>query len=856
MNNRILTRRAAALFLSAAVAFPMVQPSIAAIAAESETNYDVQIADVAITAGFYRTTATMSIKENPLTGSDRDKVNVRGAVRIGDKTYYTGYKRYYSGVILSFDFSYPEQIEGTFVSYWIEDNAGHKGKEQSAQVTKYPLDVKEVSAYSNKTRIFTGSFPIRKENEYVPNVRAVVKTPSGTYYSAYKRYDDNINSIGYAPLYNFTVNYDTAIADGETITYYFEDKDGNTTEEATAVVGPVRLPQAQTEFSSIKATVKAEDVPITDYEHIKLGVNIGGTTYYSSDSYSRYNTYTVEYPVQSQGTPLTWWFEDEDGIRTAVQNATTGADSVKIDKTAFYSNQAEITTSSFPFMKDDDYSSDSQKVRAAVKINGQVYYSEYLQKRYYSGCNFVVDYPEQPENTDITYWIEGDQYGKSQETQAKITYFENPKMTVSINTSSAKVFTENFPMEDTGQNVRLVVKAGDQKYYSDYLDSSDYNTDYSYYDDDDDEDYDYDDRTQYVFSVAYPEQSLGTKVQYWFEGEKYGRTPSTEGPVEYSYNLVIPDARVTASQKTLTIDADSFPVTGADSDKIKVRLVAVIGDETYQSDYMDNTVTVFKVSYPEQKWGTEVKYYFEDDQGYQTGDDNTVEIKNKKPGISFSGSNNSDAVKLTGSTAAKSTVIIKYKGKTKKVKSNASGKFSVKTGRLKAGTKIKISVTTPEKFTNSRTFKIKQAKGSVSLPKYTLRYTKKVSFTAKKVKKGDYLTLKVGKRSYRYKFRADAKTKKGTIRIKAPSTGSRITATLYDKFGGKKASCKDRVYYDNGVRVGMTSKQVRATTLGSPDKINSYSYGDDQWCYDTDGDGIYDFFVYVDGGKVTAWQDL
>jgi hypothetical protein len=53
---------------------------------------------------------------------------------------------------------------------------------------------------------------------------------------------------------------------------------------------------------------------------------------------------------------------------------------------------------------------------------------------------------------------------------------------------------------------------------------------------------------------------------------------------------------------------------------------------------------------------------------------------------------------------------------------------------------------------------------------------------------------------------------------------------------------------------GMTEADLRAA-LGPPDRVNRSSEGPDQWIFDPINT-TYDWYVYVEDGKVTSWQQI
>ena len=118
--------------------------------------------------------------------------------------------------------------------------------------------------------------------------------------------------------------------------------------------------------------------------------------------------------------------------------------------------------------------------------------------------------------------------------------------------------------------------------------------------------------------------------------------------------------------------------------------------------------------------------------------------------------------------------------------------------------------------------------------------------------KGDVLKLKIGKKKYAKKVN---KGSKAVIKIKRPKTWQKVSVSLYDASGAKVGkTCKERVYYSNGVKRGMTKKQVRRSYgYGKPDFTSTLDGGYKAWFY-WDGDGSTYCVVFDKRGKVGSFD--
>ena len=137
---------------------------------------------------------------------------------------------------------------------------------------------------------------------------------------------------------------------------------------------------------------------------------------------------------------------------------------------------------------------------------------------------------------------------------------------------------------------------------------------------------------------------------------------------------------------------------------------------------------------------------------------------------------------------------------------------------------------------------------------WIFKNTKNVKIKAKHVKKGDVIKLKIGKKTYTKKVTKDALETTVKIKIKKPGFyGKKYKLTLTRK-GKDVAKESEYVYLSDTVYVGYSKKKVKwLVDWNDPDKKN-YSAYSEQWCYDWDGDGLHDAYLYFRNGKVSNWQ--
>ena len=120
--------------------------------------------------------------------------------------------------------------------------------------------------------------------------------------------------------------------------------------------------------------------------------------------------------------------------------------------------------------------------------------------------------------------------------------------------------------------------------------------------------------------------------------------------------------------------------------------------------------------------------------------------------------------------------------------------------------------------------------------------------------KGDVLSIIIGNKVYSAKVKNDSKKYKFTFKIKKAKAGTKMTINLNNMYKQNLENWKWKVFTSDVVRIGMTKKQVKLLAYWSePTKKNVSAYSE-QWCYDDDGDGWTDTYLYFWHGKVSNWQ--
>jgi hypothetical protein len=366
-----------------------------------------------------------------------------------------------------------------------------------------------------------------------------------------------------------------------------------------------------------------------------------------------------------------------------------------------------------------------------------------------------------------------------------------------------------------------------------------------------------------TFSISYPAQTDGTELTFLFmddhgcsieKGETvdvteydvtfHARTGSASGYIyayDYSFDYDI--------QKQVSITSAYVEINGKRY-TCQVRKASVSEIPWGEDDDYEEDVAVcyyFSGTYPMQKLGTVVTLHYTDSN--QTTGSKQVTLKNIPPKIKLDKVNTS-TTKISGTTTAKAKVVLQVGKKKYTCKANAKGKFSKKIKRQKKGTKISVSVSTAEGYTNTCQTKVTQAKGTLFIRSYVYRTSETVSMRLTNAKKGDKVKVVVGSNTYVRKITSNKKTQNINVKIKKAAAGTSVKAVLYDNFGSKKDSEKSMVYYGDEIYVGMSAKDALVTTWGSPVQKNDYGIFL-QWIFESGNRTLY---VYIQNGKVTSMQ--
>ena len=200
--------------------------------------------------------------------------------------------------------------------------------------------------------------------------------------------------------------------------------------------------------------------------------------------------------------------------------------------------------------------------------------------------------------------------------------------------------------------------------------------------------------------------------------------------------------------------------------------------------------------------------------------------------------------------------------------------FKIKIPRYKIGTKIQIFASAyfplesyseyakemgwnhPQNVSDKATIKIKNIDSELRWFNYSWvkAKTRKIKVTWDNIQKTDVIKIKIGKKVYSKKVKNNKTVQ--YVNIKLSKAGTKLTIWIENKFKQRRSDkYTDVVYSNTGLKVGMTKAQARLVAgWRYPDDKNYYTY-DEQWCYDDDGDGIHDSYLYFNNkGRLTGWS--
>lgn len=560
----------------------------------------------------------------------------------------------------------------------------------------------------------------------------------------------------------------------------------------------------------------------------RICVDVNGTEYrseYGAGDLNKRNCSIVTYPaIPNEVKEVSVWLESSTGSsteRTKYELQECDLSECKIDCVA-YPKKSVGTVSA------DQLGQIPASV--SVAIDGQEYSAEIAQDG-----SFVLEYPYRKQ-LDVVKFLFRDAHGCSIQKDKEV--ISNLYL---LKVQDQKVLLDYMVAEGVPEGAKVYVSIGGQEYTSEVSTKGNGG----------------------IVTVRYPRQKPGTQITAWLQddattavsGEK---TILTTLDKEYYYNYVAETNRIVGdihlgdsengrlennvTSVYVVIDGKSYPCSFS-------KLPApVYDDEEEEEDHdgdKEEVIFRFTGSYPMQKIGKTIQLHIEDADGYEVTED--IKLQNFKPSIRidtlYSGDN-----KISGKTWPDCAVAIKYGKKTYKTKSSKYGKFSARVKPQPKGTKIKVSIVSPQGYTNTKSSRTKPSDSTAAISSTVYRTSSSVTVTVRKPREGDKVIVKAAGKTYTKKINTNGSKKKIVIKLKKkPAAGSNVSVVLKDRFGKKKYADKAAVYCGNDIVLGMSAKDVVNTTWGPPVRRNNWGTGSLQWVFESDYTRIY---AYIRGGKV------
>lgn len=552
----------------------------------------------------------------------------------------------------------------------------------------------------------------------------------------------------------------------------------------------------------------------------RIGVKVDGQIYYSeygagaNDTGSYKERLIVSYP-DTESKEVTVWYESKYGSKS--KEETLSVEDCKLSDCIYsisayqYRAKGKVTANTLG------------QIPSQVKttIDGKNYIADVST----SGA-FTIEYPAQENYKDITFEFYDKHNCSCKDTVSVYDTLAEREPDI----SKGNVLPTITSMQEEMEDIRLVAEINGEKYYGEYGQKF----------------------------VEYPYQAPGTKINLWLEDSNLCISTTVTAEVFGGAYKIEQNART--GKISGTVHTGGYISYKAD---IKEMYVLIKGkkyectlekqnktNDNYDEYEDKDLYYYFSAKYPKQKIGTEIEICLIDSN--QITYSKRAKLKNIPPKLKID-KIDSSSTKVSGTTAAKSKVIIKVGSKKYKCTAGNNGKFSKKIKAQNKGTKISVSVTTPEGYTNTKSTKVRFATGTLWITNYVYRTSRNVRIKLTNAKKGDKVKVLIGSKTYTKKISSGKKIQVIKVGIKSAAAGTKVKAALYDKFKNKKDSDSCMIYYGNTIYKGMSSKNVVLTTWGYPVMRNDYGYGPLQWVFKS---GQTTLYVYIKNGKVVSWQRI
>lgn len=550
---------------------------------------------------------------------------------------------------------YPNQAIGTLIELKWWDGYGCSNK-YTVKVENENLNLPLLYAWKDSV---TAWYPNMTENE-----RIAVEAEGKTYYSSYGAENKIISDF---------VTYPQVSDSTSKVKIWIESKNGSKSIPREYDIQECKLNDCEKTCHAFPSEATG-NVKSNDYGHsiVRVAITIDNKEY--SCDVANDGTYCLKYPEQNSYSSINIRFIDKHGCEIS-SNYTVN--------NSLYNEENDITALLSRAYADVHYG-----VRIAVKIDGQIYYSDYAPYiNSFATSRVTASYPMQKPGKKISVWYEKADTSKSPIYEVTLT---ERKYHISANVRTSSITGEVQESRDydvyvqvSGKEYKCTTKKID--YYSE--DDDEYSS--SNYDDEDDDDTDLgeDEEDDYYvfFSCNFPKQKVGDTIKVIVrDNDGY----------EYSKSFVMHNIKPKLSLKKI----DTATTTVQGTTVAKSTLTIKVGNKNYKgkADKYGN----FAIKIKSKKAGTGVTVKVVTPEGY-TNSKTTKIIK------AYGYAELSNYV-LRTSTKANFTVKYGTKGDKleikigdniyiKKLKSNKK-KQKIAFGIKKAAAGSKIKITLYDKF--------------------------------------------------------------------------------------------------------------------------------------------------------------
>lgn len=562
----------------------------------------------------------------------------------------------------------------------------------------------------------------------------------------------------------------------------------------------------------------------------RLCAIVGGNTYYSPYGMSS-NGYTQKYITFPSIVP-----NNLSEIQVYVESIYGSSSTPK--NYSILNGNIGLSVDAYPSMAKGYISTDrmDHSIKSiSTTINGIIYTGTIDKNNYY-----VIKYAKQPENSTLHLEIVDDA-GCTKGYDATIS---SEKLNFGYG-YSPDIFANHFNARVESKRTLHVSISGKEYSQTNKTDESQ------------------------TLTISYENQISGTKGYYWIEAEDGRETEKEEFTIPQRTYIVDLYAEVTYMEGLVSLDLsktqslpdneptayvlignEKYPVTLSKPTEDNLRFLWSYDDDDIEYMDEDTNIYYFKISYPRKKIGDSFQVVVNDNDGYSYVLNEKFKDLNIEVDIDTV---TSESQKITGWGDANSEVSITIGKKKYKCKANKNGYFSKKVKPQKVGTKITVSVKSPDGYKGSAKSKIVKPNKKVKFKSNVYVSNKDIFFSVTNGRKGDKIEFVINGNKYTTKLTSNKKIQ--TLKLSLDNeliAGAKATVSIKDRFGTVCYKQNKIVYAASSIYVGMRENEVNYTTYGKPIEKNDYG-SFKQWIFKK---GNTTYYVYIENGVVIEIQKM